>query len=507
MAAPRLRRDLLVNLTTSLLGAVMMMVMLRESARVLAPVTLGVFLLARRWSDLLANLVQLGTPLAVRRYLSLTGEHAEQRQWLRAALVLFTTATLLFLAVWFAAGPLWRRLLWGSDPVAPGLMLAIAGVTIAMAGTNLAMSAMMAFRRFAFANTLQMLNGSGVLLVAVLVLGTRSEPARLLQVQAVVAGTAVVLSLGLLLARLRAATPDATPALGPCLRESLGYGLPRTVAPFMEVLLFVLGPWLLREDPAAAGALILALTLLRVANIVVQPLALVGGLAAARAVGAGDQGRLSDGVNYVTGMTVLVGLLGCAATYPWLPPLLRLWLGSPTLATSVFGFAAGIFVALAPYMLFQGLKPIVEATWKQPRMLYGTVASVATLVGTYLVARRSLPAGPSAVLAMPAAFAVAGGAAVVAVWPLLRGWGYFRWHRQLACAGAAFLLNHGVHQATSGLPLLAQCAVALALMAATMLAALACLVWLWPVPCLGEALGFLFPTAPALAGVRRVTQP
>ena len=109
------RRDLAVNFAMSVVSVAAMMLALREAARLLPSLVLGLMLLSRRIADLLANLVQVGTPHAVRRYLSLTSSDPERRRWLTASLLIWSCAALVFLGVSIAGARWWTPLLFGNQ--------------------------------------------------------------------------------------------------------------------------------------------------------------------------------------------------------------------------------------------------------------------------------------------------------------------------------------------------------------------------------------------------------
>src|SRR3989442_13717132 len=86
------RRDLAVNFAMSVVSVAAMMLALREAARLLPSLVLGLMLLSRRIADLLANLVLVGTPLAVRRYLSLTSSDLVRSRGLHAVSFIWSLA-------------------------------------------------------------------------------------------------------------------------------------------------------------------------------------------------------------------------------------------------------------------------------------------------------------------------------------------------------------------------------------------------------------------------------
>jgi glycosyltransferase involved in cell wall biosynthesis len=493
MPVRHVRRDLAVNLAMSVVGAAAMMVALREAARLLPAIALGLLLLARRLADLLANLVQVGTPHAARRYLSLTLHKQEQRRWLTASLLMWSLAAFAFLAVLIAGQRWWTPLLFGNQVAGSGMLAATGLLAIAMAGTNLAMSALMAVRRFVSMNLLQIATTSGLLLASLWLLDGEKTPDKLVFVQGGGGLILLALALGLLYLHLRDTRSEPASPLAEYFRETFAYGAPRTLSPFLEILLIVLGPWLLRENPAAAAGLILAFTLLRLAAAFVQPLALVGGVTGARLLGSRDEAGLARGINFIIGLTGALGLVLCAAGYPWLTTGLRLWLGTTELAGTVQSFASGLLLALSPYMLFQGLKPIIEAVWHKPWMLYIMVASLALLLGVHALARQFLSPAQSVMVAVPIALAASGLGTIIPVRGLLRPATYFRWPRIIGVTLLVLLVNAATARLSIALPFAIQIAVATATIGLSLAGAMLVLTTLWPSACLSDVTRFLIP--------------
>jgi hypothetical protein len=476
----------------SLAAAVAMLLALREAARLLTPLALGTLLLARRVADLWANLVQAGTPHALRRYIPLSALPAEQHRWLEASILLSTLVSLLFLAVMFLGREWLAPLTLGQQPDGSALLVGTALLAIAAAATNMAMSALIAFRHFVLMNLLQVVNGS-VWLLAALWLSLNPGPNGLVLVQAIggLALAAVVLVILLLVTRKRT---DTTPQpMAAYFRETASYGVSRTISPFLEILLLVIGPWLLRGDPASAGGLILAFTLLRLTSVLVQPLAMVGSVTGAQLMGAQDQERLSRGINLVIGCTAAIGLILCAAGYPWIETGLRLWLGDSPAVPTVERFAQAILLVMMPYLLFQGLKPVIEAVWRQPWVLYIMLASLVLLILGHEVLRRFMGPADSLLIMVPLALAASGLGTLLVVRHMLRSWSWFGGTRVVVVAGAILALNLLLASLTSSSDLPLQLGVAAVTLTATVGAGLWLLLTVYHSPCLVEAVHFLLP--------------
>lgn len=490
--AQHLRRDLIVNLVMSLAVAAVSLLALREAARLLTPLALGTLLLARRLADLWANLVQAGTPHALRRYIPLSTQPQERHRWLEAAILLSLAVSLLFLTVMIVGREWLAPLTLGPQPDATQLLVWTSVLAVAAAATNMAMSALIAFRRFILMNLLQIVNGSGWL-VAALWLSFSPSPNALVLLQAVgglALATLVLIALWLI-TRQRSGTSPAP--LGNFLRETASYGVSRTVSPFLEILLLVVGPWLIRRDAASAGGLILAFTLLRLTSMLVQPLAMVGSVTGAQLMGAQDQERLNRGINLVVGSTAGIGTLLCAAGYPWIDTGLRLWLGSSPAVPIVERFAAVILLALVPYLLFQGLKPVIEAVWRKPWVLYIMVASLALLVSGHEILRRFISPVDSLMIVVPLSLAASGVGTLLVVRGMLRPWSWFGGTRIILISALGFAINLLVAHWSSGFPVPLQFLLGSLTGLLTLVGGSWLLLTKYPSPCLVEAANFLLP--------------
>jgi hypothetical protein len=490
----------------SLVSALAMMFVLREATRLLSPLVLGVVLLARRLADLWANLVQAGTPHAVRRYIPLSSDPGEQRRWLSASILIGGGVAGAFLGIMVAARHGLAPLMLGPQPDGATLLVSTALLALATASTNLAMSALMARRHFVLMNLLQIANASGWLLAALWVFRNAS-PNILVMVPAVGGLALSALVLAALLLASRGSAAGIHRPVAHYLRETAAYGVSRTVSPFLEILLLVAGPWLLRGDPPSAGALILAFTVLRLAAVFVQPLALVGSVTGAQLVGAGNKAGLARGINFVVGTTAVLGFLLGAGGYPWLGVGLRLWLGDSTAVPAVHRFAAAILLALVPYLLFQALKPVIEAVWRRPWVLYVMLASLVILLVGYEALRRSLGPNTSVLIMLPVSLGASGAGALAVVRHLLRSGSWFGWPRIFAVTLGVLATNAAVAHLAAGLSSAAQAGAAFVTMAVSLGLAGVVLLKIWPSSCMVEVARFLAPRLmpPAPAGDARAS--
>src|SRR5260370_20378933 len=63
------------------------------------------------------------------------------------------------------------------------------------------------------------------------------------------------------------------------------YGVARALTPFLELLILSLTPWLTRDAPREAGALIIALSVLQIVQIAIVPLTQISSVVTAGLLG------------------------------------------------------------------------------------------------------------------------------------------------------------------------------------------------------------------------------
>jgi hypothetical protein len=245
----------------------------------------------------------------------------------------------------------------------------------------------------------------------------------------------------------------------------LHYGLPRSISPFVEMLFFLLGPWLLRHDLVVAGYLLLGLTLLRTAQMFLQPVSLVGGVTAARLSATGDSVNLRSGMSMLLGTVCLMASLGVAIMYPWAEVLLRLWLGTGAISTAVYPYAKILLLGSLPYAIFLGLKEIVEMVWPRPRNMVTMLGSCAVLGIAFVLLRQVVTPGHAVAGAYVISMCCA---AAVTIWwsrSYLRPPSYYGFVRIGMFASAILCVNTVVARSVSGWPLLNAIAVFLGMSA------------------------------------------
>jgi len=360
--------------------------LLRTAGLILNPASLGLYLLARRIGDTGSNLLQAGMPVAIRRYLALDPNPRIRLVYLLSGMTVVGVAGSIAVGAAVAAPHWWGKILFPQDTIA-SVVVATAGFMVSLAATNIAVSALAADRHFILVNVLYLLNNSLWALGAFLWWGSDATVTGVLTVQAVASLAAASLTMAIILGRQSrqiAAVHFSAPPTG-TLAQFLLYGFPRTFAPLAETLLLLTAAWLLRGEPAEVGYLLLALTVLRLANVALMPIGTVAGVVTAQLTGRRDERKIQYGVNLLVGTLVTLGTIAFAVGYPWIPIFLDLWLKDPVLAAGVGQYTKLLAVAFIPYVFYQGVKQVVDMLWLAPRTLYAGLLALAILLSVWLL--------------------------------------------------------------------------------------------------------------------------
>ena len=216
---------------------------------------------------------------------------------------------------------------------------------------------------------IEFMNISGFLLLALLWWGKEATPVRVLQFQAV---AMMVLSFSVLAFYFCKARELVTRSeeLKETLQVFISYGMPRTLIPFLDMLILLIGPWLLRARLNESGFLVIALTLIQMIQASIAPMTQIASTAVARLIGAGDHASVGAGVRLLFGVSIYATILTLGFLAPWYNHLLGFWLKNPQLTEGVSRYFAVLLWSIVPIAIFQSLKSIIEMLWVHPFNLY-----------------------------------------------------------------------------------------------------------------------------------------
>lgn len=443
MALRRIRHEAILNASLGILVAAAFLVVIRAAGHLFPVVELGIFLIVRRYADSLSNLIQLGMPLGLKRYLSLVADRDRHRSFILLATTMVLGSSAAWLIVGQCLSATWLATLFPANtPTA--IVLVTIGLAAALALNNLALSSLTAYRRYVWLNVVNFANGSGWMLVALFLYRRTPTVVAVLGFHAAASATLSCLTLGTLyLTALSIPKPEAAPAAKPGsrLHELIAYGLPRTPGPFVETLVLSAALWLLRGEPAEAGYLAIALSLLRIVNAAVMPISDVAAVATAGFVGRDQRASIERGVTLMLGSLLYSSTIAACIGLPWIKFGLHLWLGNPALEVGALG-ACTVATALAvPFTLFQGLKGQVDMIWPAPRNLYSAICAIVALFGAWVAVKSQFSMMTATLIALTCAIGVL--AAVTLLWlrPYLAPRFYFDASRLTALGGTVIAAN------------------------------------------------------------------
>jgi hypothetical protein len=243
-------------------------------------------------------------------------------------------------------------------------------------------STLLAERWIVRAYLIEFMNVSGFLLLALLWWGEKATPVGILQFQAV---AMMVLSLSVLILYLRKAEMLETHSeeWKETLRVFISYGIPRTLIPFLEMLILLIGPWLLRARLHEAGFLVIALTLIQMIQIAITPMTQIASVAVARLIGTGDDTSVGIGIRLLFGVCMYAAIFTLVLLASWSDHLLGFWLKDSRLIEGVSRYFAVLLWGVLPITIFQSLKGTIEMLWVHPFNLYTLLFGVGMQVGLY----------------------------------------------------------------------------------------------------------------------------
>ncbi len=405
----KLKQDVLVNVAGGLLLTLALMWSVRLAGHALAPVALGLFLIAQRLSGVGANLVQLGMSQTLYRYVPLNASSRSLKQnyiafsvavWAIEVVLLVPPAFLLrgLLARWFFPGSA------GNEALAFWIVPLVLSIMLHF----IANPTLLSEREVVSAKLVEIFNLGGNLILYLMLVDGRATPAEAVAFQTLSTAALCVPILAIALGRRRR---DPWPDLK--LWRQVGgdfvkYGLPRGVITSLDVGIWAIGPWLLRDKPDEAAYLIVALTMVRAMQMFITPITKLASVVTAQLLGVGDESSIREGVRLVFGMTLYGPLLAMAVIVPWQRELLNLWLKNPGLVAGVSRYFLIVCWGTVPLTVFHAVRGIIEVRWVRPLNLYTLGAGFAVQLAVFFAARPALGATQAAGLSLLAMFWVIG---------------------------------------------------------------------------------------------------
>lgn len=427
-----LRAGIVINVAFAVGTAVAVLGVTRLSTSLLAPIALGLFLAARRYSASVSALANLGGPLFQIRYMGMHHDDAQLGDLITLFVsAVFAIVALLLAVVGLVARPAIAATILPANAYPRWFLPVVIALSVVQLFHFSVQNHLLVRRRILTYNMYKFLAATGLLFPALLVVERGSVRD--------VLGFYVMASLVLVLIGQTATTIRslvgwrALPwARMPwILREAIAYGPPRAIVNFLDSLLFVLPAWLLRDNVAEAGFLLTMFVFIQATGIVILPINELVMVASAAHVGAGDQARLERTTVVLFELLLVVSCALVAVAFPFREALYRTAIGSAQVVAGVAPYSM-LLSCIVPVTVFGGLKGVIDMRWREPRNLLNLAVSQATAVVVFYALRMRAWDERSAVIAASAiGFWLLGAMTVVALRSLL---GTLDWARVLSAA-------------------------------------------------------------------------
>jgi len=381
----KIKRDVFINLAFGIVKTIALMWVMRLAGEVLMPAALGLFLLVRRLAGTSANLLHLGMPQTILRYVAIHKmEEGVKRYYVSQSILVWIGLTVVCMPALYGLQD--RIALWlFPDTIEGGRLVFWTGVLMLATITSfIAYSAVIARRWMLRANTIELMNASGFLILILLWNTTDVSPLSLIRFQAI---SMLLFSLGVLLMFVISPTRNHSirrEEQRAIQRNFINYGLPRAPLTFLDGTVLLIGPWLLRGNLEETGYLIIALTLVRALLSFLMPITQVASVVTAGLLKDGSDDAIGEGIRLLFGTILYSTVIASAVFFPWSHAALTLWFDDQVLVDGVLKYFSVLIWGMLPFTIFHGLKGVIETRWTQPLNLYTLTAGlVANLVVFY----------------------------------------------------------------------------------------------------------------------------
>jgi hypothetical protein len=364
-AGLRVRREMIVSLALSGLKILAVLWLIRLADAAFAGGVLGIYLLARRLASTVPNLTGLGVGNALQRYLpALPPGDPRARGLLRNGLLAVASVNVVLLGLAFLLSDSLSAWFFpdagGYDDI-PRFTLWVAALFAIIAVHFLVNGTLLGRRHVLLGQVNDLMTIGGWQLIAFAVMGDAVTPLDLVRFQVIMMALGSLVTIPALYVwesrRVDWKTEEREPAAG---RPLLVFGPTRALVTFMDASFITVGPWILRENPEAAGAMVIALTVLRAAAVGLTPLSKVAGVVVAELESRRASARVTTAVGLLAGGGVFISMITAAVLVPVTETLLRLWLPDEGTVQAVDRMLLPLLLALPAAGLFLSLKVVVD---------------------------------------------------------------------------------------------------------------------------------------------------
>lgn len=356
---------------------------LRFASSKLPFLELGSFLLARRLAGTAANITQFGVSNAVLRFCAPGPQTKEWAEVFFAGVFIWfvNVGLLCSVAVCFS-----RQL---GDYVFPdsqaGTMLVWACCVLVSGtiGGYLAYTMILAEQRVLEANVVEVLNAVGFLALGLVTVGGLKGGSVALLIQGILMNIGALAVVGWCLVRNRSKLILRSSLCGRGLAKVFSYGWPRSLAGVAEMTVFTSAAWMCRKDGREMASLLAAMTVARLVQAVCTPLSQLVVVVTAGLSQAGAHRKVEKGLRWVVRACGIISIPIFGFFVPFAGIVSGFVFGDIADAAEVGTMLIPILIALPAYLLYSGLKGVIDVIEERPYSLMLAAGAVVVSVLTF----------------------------------------------------------------------------------------------------------------------------
>ena len=443
MSKNKIRLDICINFFFSMVRAISLMWIIRVAGATFNQAVLGSFLLARRNSSTGANLLQLGMAQTIKRNVAKNKENDEKKLF-----VIYALWILFFLGL--TSIPLIRlfnnflsELIYPNTDASSDLVLWTWFLLLALILNFIAVSTYMAERKVVSANIIETMSVSGFLLLALFLLNNASpKPYEILMWQTYGIIIISILFIIFYLNKQNRVKKISVSKKRYIINEFISYGLPRGLITFLDMCLLLIVPWFLRKDPEQAGYILIAFTVVKIIQTVINPISQIVSIVVAKYIGEGKKQLIEKGICLTLGTVIYLSVLIAVGMLPWTDKLVYAWLGSSKTTFGVLNYMNALLIAAIPFSIFQGVKSIIEMIWHKPYNLYTLITGIIVQFISFVFFEKNLGLAMAANISILLSFSVIGVMSIFWIRNYLANLKYFGFKKLIAITIGVGFINY-----------------------------------------------------------------
>ncbi len=488
MSKNKIRIDIVVNIIFSIIKAFCLMYVIRIASNTFTQAALGSFLLARRNSNTGANLLQMGMSQTIKRNIAKNAEDKNSSQFVVYALhgwvaIAVVTIPIVLLSLDFLRNIIYPNTNFGGELVLWTWILLIAFIL-----DFIVVSTFMARRMVISANIVEFVNVAGfIILVFLFNKGLNLEPYEVIMWQSCGIIIFSCIFIMLYLYRQKVSIKIDISQRDSILKEFIKYGLPRGFITFFDMLLLLIMPWLLREDPEQAGYLLIAFTVVKIIQTVINPVSQIVSVTVARFAGENKDHLIEKGIRLMVGATLYSSILIVACLLPWMELLTTDWLKNTEVSSGVLNYIIILLIATIPLSVFQGLKSTIEMIWYKPYNLYSLMAGIGVQYLSFIIIRDKIGNIIAANISILLSFVIIGAMSIYWIRQYIRTMKYFGFNKLILMASILGTMNY------AGAQIINNSFIAIAYIGITGGVVAAVMLIFLKIPFCGELIEFIMP--------------